>query len=117
MKGLNRLMMVVFLSCLLLQWNDPDPVIWTLIYSAPIAGCLLWERSALGRLLPGVTALLAVAFALTLVFSAPLASTSGLGFTSWQMMDEHAEVAREAGGLALIAGWMAVLAFVGSKQK
>ena len=110
-------MMAVFLSCLLLQFNDPDPVVWAIIYSIPIVGCLVWERSALGRLLPSMAAAVAFVFAVILVFSAPTASPQGHAFEQWQMMDEHSEVLREAGGLVLIAGWMSVLAFVGSKTK
>jgi len=117
MKRLNRLMMAIFLGCLLLQLNDPDPVTWVVLYSVPLVGCLVWERFVWGRIFSGIAAVIAIVFAVMLVVSAPPASSEGWVFGQWEMMGEHAEVLREVGGLVLIAGWMTVLAFVGPKEK
>ena len=117
MRWLNRFMMAVFFVCLLLQFNEPDPVVWAAMYSVPIVGGYLWERTALGRLVPGIAAAVALIIAVGLIFSAPMAAPLENTFEQWQMMGEHSEVLREAGGLVLIAGWLAALAFVGSGAK
>jgi hypothetical protein len=91
-----------------LQWNDSDPVLWILGYSA---GATLSLASALGRrdFLPN-----AVAFALFGIWFVSIA-TSLFGapqeaFTSFTMQAASHEEPREAVGLALLAGWSAVLA-------
>ena len=117
MKGINRVMMVVFLICLLAQFNDPDPVVWAVIYSVPIVGCLLWERDLLGRPMAGITALVALLFAVILFLSTSGSSPQIQALSQWSMMDAHVETLREAGGLLLISGWMAALTFSGSKRK
>ena len=85
-----------------LQYNDPDPQAWVLIYSAAAAALILPPG---GRWTRGVCSFVAV---VALVWGALLLpEASGVALSdltaSMQAKGGRVEIAREAGGLLLVA--------------
>lgn len=108
---LNYVMLVVFALGAVVQYNDPDPIPWMLIYGAAAFACALFARGRAHWAVPAAVA--AVAF----VWGAMLAPEAlGVRFgemvETFQMKDPRVEVGREMWGLTLIFVWMAVLAVV-----
>jgi hypothetical protein len=92
------------------QFNDPDPLAWVLIYLAAAWASLLSALGRVSRLLPlaiaAVALLWAAAIVPRVVGQVPFAEMFG----AWEMKSEAIEESREMYGLLLIAGWMAVIA-------
>lgn len=96
MRILSAIMTLLFIACIAVQYNDPDPLIWMLLYAVPLGLTLL---SLGGRHLVWLAALGALAYgAAGLCWAPPYAP----GY-----LDN--EEAREAGGLLLSGLWMTVL--------
>ncbi len=110
MKVLNRVMMAMLSGFIALQWNDPDPWVWAAIYLVPLVVCVCWELGRLSRALPALTALVALGGAIWIMGVSSGESDLSLVLGDWAMRRVGSEALREAGGLALIAIWMAVLA-------
>jgi hypothetical protein len=108
LKGLNRVMAVLFGIAAALQYNDPDPLRWMAIYGAAGLACLFAGR--LPRAAPAIIGLAAVAWAATLAPGVVGRVSVGELFESYAMKSAPVEEAREMGGLLLVAAWMAVLA-------
>jgi hypothetical protein len=107
MRIANGLFAALFLLSVVVQYNDPDPIRWMAIYGAALAMCLL--RGRVPWWAPVIVAVVAVLWGLTLapgVFSeAQLAD-----LVRTMKHENHAEEARELGGLCLVALWTTVLA-------
>lgn len=100
-------MAALYVVSLGLQYNDPDPVRWMLIYgfAAVASAALPLRRWAIG--LAVLTAIVATVWAATLV--PEFLGRVGIG-DLWRKMSEKGgavEVEREFGGLAIVAGWLA----------
>jgi hypothetical protein len=92
------------------QYNDPDPVRWMLVYGAAAAASLL---AALGRLhwaAPAAVALVALLWAATLAPHVLGVVKPGDLVSAWEMKDSAIEEGREMYGLLIIFGWMGMLA-------
>ena len=105
----NTLFLLAFLLSAGVQYNDPDPLAWILMYLCAAAMCIAWYRRAVPRWLP--TLLLVVSL---LWMGALLPSIIGQVspaeiFESVSMRTRAVEEAREIGGLAFVALWSAVL--------
>jgi hypothetical protein len=100
---------VLFTAFAAVNLNDPDPGAWVAVY---LLAAALGAALALGRG-PGrwawLPALLAGAWALSLVPAAREAPLAGV-FTDWQMVAPGVEEGRELLGLVLVAAWCAWLA-------
>lgn len=112
MKITNYFMTACFLFSVIVQYNDPDPLVWMLIYGAAAAGCVLFARGKY------VWSLFAALSLITFIRAAMLApqvmgrvAFSEL-FEAFEMKDDRVEVAREMGGLLIVAGWMLLLTIV-----
>lgn len=106
---LNYLMLIAFLLSVIVQYNDPDPILWMVIYGIATVICLL---AALGRLNWGIPAVMALATLGGALFLAPRVIGKVAFweiFESMQMKTIAVEYAREMGGLLIIAVWMVVL--------
>lgn len=117
LKVLNYVMLVAFLMSVAVQYNDPDALVWMLMYGAAAAACAL---VALGRphwAVPAVVGAVALVWLLTL--TPHVLGQVGFGemFESVQMKDPRVELGREAGGLLLIVAWMAVLLFAARRAR
>jgi hypothetical protein len=115
LKGLNRVMAVLFGIAAVLQYNDPDPLRWMAIYGVAGLACLFAGR--LSRAAPAIIGLAAVAWAATLAPGVVGRVTIRELFESYAMKGEPVEEAREMGGLLLVAAWMAVLIVRGAPTR
>jgi hypothetical protein len=106
---LNGIVAALFAFGAVVQYNDPDPLVWMVIYTAAFLVCLgaivrgrvpLWP--ALGV---GVVALL---WGLFWSRSASLNEYFHM-FDYWEMKSAPAEEARETTGLFIITAWMGIL--------
>ncbi len=98
----------------LVQYNDPDPWRWIVMYLiaavATFSAILrphAWKSAA-------VIAVIATVWCLALLPAAARTSFPDL-FQSWEMMSTEMEEGRELGGLLLIAVWTGFLALRGRK--
>ena len=106
---LNTLLLAMFVFSVVVQYNDPDPLVWMTVYGLAAGACVYAYRHPAHWLWPGG---LAVASALWAATIAPRV----LGrvafrelFEAWEMKDLRVEEAREMGGLLIVAAWMLVL--------
>ena len=108
-------MATVFVLSAAVQYNDPDPLAWVAIYLAAAAVSM----AALGAI-PVARVAIAVGAA-ALIWAAtllPVVARSSLPalFESWEMMSADVEEGREIGGLLLVGGWMAFVAYRGYER-
>jgi hypothetical protein len=108
MASAHRIAAALFALCVVLQWNDPDPLAWMAVYGA---AALLAARAARGRApRAAVVALLALAALWMLTLLPGVAEFArhgdpGLIAASMRAAEPWIEEAREFGGLGLIAAW------------
>jgi hypothetical protein len=117
MKPLNYLMTAAFLFSVIVQYNDPDPVRWMLMYGSAGAACVLAIAGRLRWAFPAVVGVVALAWALTLAPSVFGKVAFRELFASFEMKDERIEVGREFGGLLIVAFWMAALTIHALRKK
>ena len=108
---LSAAMAAVFALAVVVQFNDPDPLRWMIIYGA---ACALSTWAALRRSVPvaiaSVVAVIALAWALALGSRVYGLVMPGELVQAWEMKDERVELAREAGGLLIVSAWLLSLA-------
>jgi hypothetical protein len=106
---LNAVMTALFGLAVVVQYNDPDPLRWMLVYGA--AGLVSARVVARGRtplVPPLLVGLVAVVWAAGIHGAYDLATLAEM-FGAWEMRTPRIEEAREASGLFMIATWMTVL--------
>ena len=109
-KIVNGIMLAMFIFGAVVQFNDPDPWRWALMYAAAAIVCVLaylrrerWWSVAI----VGVVALLwGLSFSPRVVGRVPFLEM----FSAWEMKDVGVEESREMYGLYIIAVWMLVVA-------
>jgi hypothetical protein len=102
----------LFLLGAIVQYNDPDPLRWMLIYLAAATSCVL---AALGRVhwsFPAAVALGALLWAVTLAPQVLGSVEASELIGAWEMKDARIEVGREMYGLLIIAAWMSLIVVV-----
>lgn len=109
-QSLNALMAIAFVASAVVQYNDPDPIPWVVTYLLSAALCVGWARDRVSLVWFVVSALTSLLTALFVVSAAPPGTPVWSAVGDWQMNTAGSEVVREAGGLLLVATWMAVLA-------
>ncbi len=109
-RALNMLMTAAFVLSVLVQFNDPDPFLWTGIWSAAATACVLELRGRGGVGFPSAVALITLGYAVHLapgvVGQVPFVAMFG----AWEMADVGIEESREFYGLLWITAWMLTLA-------
>ncbi|MFB3132789.1 MAG: transmembrane 220 family protein [Rhodothermales bacterium] len=95
---LNLVVAVFFALFVLVQYNDPDPLLWMVVYSVAALACVLYR---LERLPPAVAAGYGVLALLLGLYLAYRVISQGQFF-----FDEEG---REMMGSFLVASWMGVL--------
>ncbi|MDA0345929.1 MAG: transmembrane 220 family protein [Verrucomicrobia bacterium] len=118
MKILNWILCFLFLLSAVLQYNDPDPVIWMLMWGATGVACLLFALKKLPNLMPMIVGGIALVWALILLPKIIGTYEDILWnevFMQASMSNITVEWVREMGGLLIIAIWMGVLLCVGRK--
>jgi hypothetical protein len=106
---LHGIFAALFLFGAVVQYNDPDPLRWMLIYLAAAAACVLAAMRRVPTVLPALVALIALAWAAVLApgVSGSVEPSELVG--AWEMKDARVEIGREMYGLLIIAGWMIVI--------
>jgi hypothetical protein len=113
---LNYIFLVLFFLSAVVQYNDPDALLWMLLYGIAALICLL---TSFGRLHWGISTLMAVVtLGLALIISPQVIGKVSFVelFVSMEMKTEVIEQAREMGGLLIIATWMIVIAVIRYRQ-
>ena len=110
-------MAALFGFSLAVQYNDPDPGRWMLIYGLAGVACLLFIA---GRCYwPLFAAVGAAALAWSCLLAAHSAGRVPLSelFEAFEMKDARVEEAREMYGLLIVTAWMAVLTFRSCRRR
>jgi hypothetical protein len=106
----DAVFLLAFTASVIVQYNDPDPLLWMLMWGAAAAACALMLARRLHWALPAAVGLVALVWAATLapgvIGQVPFTSMFG----AFEMKSAGIEESREMYGLLLIAGYMAVLA-------
>jgi hypothetical protein len=107
----NSLFLVIYLLCTAVQYNDPDALLWGVMYLAAAVMCAIQFRANPPRWLPRALLTISVVWMVTLM-------PSVIGQVPWQdivasisMQTRAVEEAREIGGLFLVALWVGVLSY------
>jgi hypothetical protein len=103
---------LLFLLGAAVQYNDPDPLGWALMYLAASGTSFAAAWGRLPRAVPMVVAVVALAWAALLAPGVLGRGGFAAMFGAWEMANTGVEEAREFWGLVIIAGWMAALAAV-----
>jgi len=116
---LNGLFLFLFLISAMVQFNDPDPWLWVLIYLLAAGACgqyytklKLWQLPAV----VGLCALLGMVSLLPEIVESSSSIHWDEVFMRASMSSSLVEWVREAGGLLIIALWMAVLLILDLKK-
>ena len=98
------------------QYNDPDPYAWLVLYlaAAGVSFATLWFPDLWK--MPAVVAVGAFVWAATLVPTVTQTSFPDL-FQSWEMMSREMEEGREFLGLLSVASWTTYLVHRGRKTQ
>jgi len=112
---INGLVSLLFLASAALQWNDPDPLAWIAIYLVAALACWLPRFHPRGWTVTAAVAAISSAWAIWL---SPILTKMRLGDLMDKMKAENPriELSREFLGLAIIAIWMALVAWQGRRR-
>ena len=107
---------VLLVFAAVVQYNDPDPYAWLVLYlaAAGVSFAALWFPDLWK--IPAVVAVGAFIWAATLVPTVTQTSFPDL-FQSWEMMSREMEEGREFLGLLSVASWTTYLAHLGRKAQ
>ena len=105
----NAVMTVMFAASVVVQYNDPDPLPWMLVYGsgAVVAGLEVVRRARV--LLAAVVGLVALGWAGSIAPRVLGKVPFGDMFGAFEMKHTGIEESREMYGLLLIAVWMAAV--------
>jgi hypothetical protein len=111
-RAVNAVMSLLFVICVVLQFNDPDPIRWSAIYGAAavLSGWAVVRPDQCPWYVPALVALISLVWAATIaprVFG--VTSFDDL-FKTMKAESPQIEEAREMGGLLIVGVWMAVIA-------
>ena len=113
----NALLALLFFLAAVLQYNDPDPLRWVLLYGSAGVACALASFRWLPWPLPAAVALVALVWALTLAPHVFGHVQMPELFETWKMKDSRVEVGRETYGLLLVFAWTTVLTIVARRKR
>jgi hypothetical protein len=107
--ALNVLFLAMFLFSVAVQFNDPDPVRWMVMYGFAALACILELRRNQRWSFPAGIGLIALSWAASIGQNVHDVRIGDL-FAEFEMKNEMVEQAREVGGLLIVVLWMFVLA-------
>jgi hypothetical protein len=116
MSAALLLMGLVFVFGAVVQYNDPDPVLWIIVYVAAAILSFVALRYAISMWLLAGVAGVSVVWAVTIAFGVDPDVYRSI-FGELGMASLEVEEVREALGLVIIAVWMAVLAVVRPRRR
>jgi transmembrane protein TMEM220 len=112
--AIQWVMAAAFVFSVAVQYNDPDPLPWMGIYGAAAVASAWAALRPRGYPWPFPAVVGAVALVWSFFLLPQVVGKVRLPelFASWEMKSPRVEVAREAGGLLIVAAWMAVTASI-----
>jgi hypothetical protein len=113
----NGVMLLAFVFSVVVQFNDPDPLTWALMYGAAALVCAFELRRRVHPLVPAGVAGLAGAWAATIAPRVVGKVPFGSMFAEFEMANIGVEESREMYGLLLIALWMAAVAVAAWRRR
>ena len=113
----NVVMLVAFVFSVIVQFNDPDPLLWAAIYAAAALACALEMRRRVHPLLPGTIAAICLVWAATIAPRVLGKVRFGAMFAEFEMANTGIEESREMYGLAFIAIWMIAVAIAAWRRR
>jgi hypothetical protein len=113
----NLVMLVVFVLCIVVQFNDWDAYYWVLIYGLAALLCLLKLLARPVKTPAIILGMIAMAWLLALIPRVIGETTIDEVFASITMQTQAVEEAREIGGLLIVVAWMFVLWRTGSSER
>lgn len=116
LRWMNIVMTVLFSLCVAVQYNDPDALLWILIYmyAVVVTGMAIADRYTI------FTVFGFVGFFAGFAYLSPgiLKIDNPMDLVTDIRMDEKGvEVAREAGGLLISSAWLLVLSVVWFRRR
>ncbi|MBI1765093.1 MAG: transmembrane 220 family protein [Acidobacteria bacterium] len=105
----NYLFLAMFIFSVVVQYNDPDPLVWMSVYGLAALACIVALKRPAHWQLPGALLLYAALWAATIAPRVLGHVRFGELFEAWEMKDTRVEEGREFGGLLIVAAWMLVL--------
>jgi hypothetical protein len=117
MKYIKLILAAVFGFGAIVQVNDPDPLVWILMYGVASAMCVysMIRPAVYGP--PVVVGLIALVWAITLAPGVVGDIPFGDMFSAWEMKDTGIEQSREMYGLLLIAASMLGIAYANKRTR
>jgi len=109
-------MLVAFALSAVVQYNDPDPIRWILVYVAAAAACATGGRGT-GFWLAAVVGAVALVWSLSLAPGVVGHARLADAFARMEVHRPIVEETREMLGLALVAAWMVVLVVRGRRSR
>ncbi len=113
----NVAMGLLFLMGAAVQWNDPDPLGWILIYSGAALACAVFRRVSWARWVASATAVAGIAWGARIGSEMPRWVAPSQMFEPMERYGGAVEMAREFWGLSIIVLWMNVLIWSGRGQE
>lgn len=117
MRIANLIFAALFVFGAIVQFNDPDPAGWVVIYLAAAGACIYAVRQPKNHIPPMLVGLVCLIWAGILSPHVFGHSSFGAMFESWEMKDTNVEFSREMYGLLVIAAWMFLLAIRGFRMR
>lgn len=120
MKTINIFLSILFLFAAVVQYNDPDPIPWMLVYgfSAIICGLYVWKPVfSFLPLLTGTISFIWLIFLLVILQDTPDPIIWADVFGEAGMKTESIELTREILGLFIVCAWMGFLVFYKPNKK
>ena len=111
-KTINIIMILFMGLSAVIQFNDPDPILWTLLYGAgTVLAVFHWKRHAGSVVAPVIVGIVALAWAALLLPNVLERPPSMRIFEGMDPDFPEIEEAREFIGLLMVGVWMGVLAW------
>jgi transmembrane protein TMEM220 len=109
---------LLFLGCVAVQFNDPDPLRWMAIYgAAAVLSLAALRRGGIPWIPTAVVGGIALAWMLSILPRVIGRVSLAELFGRFEMKTITIEEARECVGLGLVTAWMAVLAAVSLRAR
>ena len=105
----NYFMLLVFLLCMGVQYNDPDSLIWMTMYGLAAITCVLSILDKLHFSISIFIGFVGIVWALTLLPDVISSYSTTDNLFTWKMNGLGVEKVREIGGLFIIILWMSIL--------
>lgn len=106
---LNGSMAALFVFAAVLQYNDPQPLRWALIYLAAAVPCFMAIRRTPSWIVPAAILVCSAVWETFYVRSGAWSVPLTEAFSTWKMQNQQMLEKREMTGLLVVIGWMTVL--------